>query len=66
MDDAGLPPQTEDECVEVGGSTLAAFISAGGGASVGQYGPLVHFGLTSEDINNISYSLMIKDATKKI
>ena len=28
--------------------------------------PLVHFGLTSEDINNISYSLMIKDATKKI
>jgi adenylosuccinate lyase len=28
--------------------------------------PLVHFGLTSEDINNISYSLMTKDATKKI
>ena len=28
------------------GSTLAAFISAGGGASVGQYGPLVHFGAT--------------------
>ena len=27
-------------------STLAAFISAGGGASVGQYGPLVHFGAT--------------------
>ena len=27
-------------------STLAAFISAGGGASVGQYGPLVHFGST--------------------
>ena len=26
------------------GSTLAAFVSAGGGASVGQYGPLVHFG----------------------
>ncbi|HCQ82082.1 MAG TPA: chloride channel protein [Rhodobiaceae bacterium] len=25
-------------------STLAAFISASGGASVGQYGPLVHFG----------------------
>jgi CIC family chloride channel protein len=28
------------------GSTLAAFMSAGGGASVGQYGPLVHFGAT--------------------
>ena len=27
-------------------STLAAFISAGGGASVCQYGPLVHFGST--------------------
>ena len=28
------------------GSTLAAFTSACGGASVGQYGPLVHFGAT--------------------
>ena len=28
------------------GSTIAAFISLGGGASVGQYGPLVHFGAT--------------------
>lgn len=28
------------------GSTLAAFVSACGGASVGQYGPLVHFGGT--------------------
>jgi len=28
------------------GSTVAAFISIGGGASVGQYGPLVHFGAT--------------------
>ena len=28
------------------GSTLASFICAGGGASVGQYGPLVHFGAT--------------------
>ena len=27
-------------------STFAAFISASGGASVGQYGPLVHFGAT--------------------
>ena len=27
-------------------STLAAFVSASGGASVGQYGPLVHFGAT--------------------
>lgn len=28
------------------GSTLAAFVSAAGGGSVGQYGPLVHFGAT--------------------
>ncbi len=28
------------------GSTLAAFTSAAGGGSVGQYGPLVHFGAT--------------------
>ncbi len=28
------------------GSTVAAFVSASGGASVGQYGPLVHFGAT--------------------
>ena len=28
------------------GSTLAALIAVGGGASVGQYGPLVHFGGT--------------------
>lgn len=37
--------------VRVGlGSTLAAFISASGGASVGQYGPLVHFGSTVSTI----------------
>ena len=28
--------------------------------------PLIHFGLTSEDINNIAYSLMTKGATKNI
>lgn len=28
------------------GSTFAAFVAASGGASVGQYGPLVHFGAT--------------------
>ena len=27
-------------------STIAAFFSASGGASIGQYGPLVHFGTT--------------------
>ncbi len=36
-------------------STLTAFISAGGGASVGQYGPLVHFGATiSTSLTNLS------------
>ena len=32
------------------GSTLAALINASGGASVGQYGPLVHFGATVSEI----------------
>lgn len=32
------------------GSTLAALINASGGASVGQYGPLVHFGATISEI----------------
>ncbi len=34
-------------------STLAAFVSAGGGASVGQYGPLVHFGATLGSYLNV-------------
>ena len=32
------------------GSTIAAFIAASGGGSVGQYGPLVHFGATVAEI----------------
>ena len=32
------------------GSTLAALVNASGGASVGQYGPLVHFGATVSEI----------------
>ena len=28
--------------------------------------PWIHFALTSEDVNNLSYSLMWKDATKKV
>jgi CIC family chloride channel protein len=37
--------------VRVGmGSTLAAFIAASGGGSVGQYGPLVHFGATMTEV----------------
>ncbi|RZO72353.1 MAG: chloride channel protein [OM182 bacterium] len=32
------------------GSTMAAFISASGGASVGQYGPLVHCGATFAEL----------------
>ena len=32
------------------GSTLAAFVAASGGGSVGQYGPLVHFGATMTEI----------------
>lgn len=40
---------SKDQIIDVKkglGSTLAAFICASGGASVGQYGPLVHFGAT--------------------
>ena len=49
--------------VKVGlGSTLAAFISAGGGASVGQYGPLVHFGATlSTLISKLTKTKISKD-----
>ncbi|MBO6775047.1 MAG: chloride channel protein [Marinibacterium sp.] len=37
--------------VRVGmGSTIAAFVVASGGGSVGQYGPLVHFGATMIEI----------------
>jgi adenylosuccinate lyase len=31
-----------------------------------QYIPWIHFGLTSEDINNMAYALMIKDAINQI
>lgn len=44
------------------GSTFAAFISASGGASVGQYGPLVHFGATMGSfIRQISGSKITTD-----
>ena len=44
------------------GSTIAAFISAGGGASVGQYGPLVHFGATlATIISKLSGKYIRKD-----
>ena len=32
------------------GSTLAAFVAASGGGSVGHYGPLVHFGATMTEV----------------
>ena len=35
------------------GSTLAALVNASGGASVGQYGPLVHFGATVSELSLI-------------
>ena len=51
--------------VRVGlGSTIAAFISAGGGASVGQYGPLVHFGATLATIISKSFSASFTNASK--
>ena len=44
------------------GSTLAALVNASGGASVGQYGPLVHFGATvSEIIVRISRVALDRD-----
>ena len=44
------------------GSTISAFISAGGGASVGQYGPLVHFGATlATIISKLSGKYIRKD-----
>ena len=47
--------------VKVGlGSTLAAFISASAGASVGQYGPLVHFGATLSTILTKLFKNIVK------
>ena len=44
------------------GSTIAAFISVGGGAAVGQYGPLVHFGASlGAFMRRISKSRMAND-----
>ena len=44
------------------GSTLAAFISASGGASVGQYGPLVHFGATmGSSIRRVTGGMLTTD-----
>ncbi|SVB85185.1 uncharacterized protein METZ01_LOCUS238039, partial [marine metagenome] len=34
--------------------------------SLKKYREFIHFGCTSEDINNIAYGLMIRDASKKI
>ena len=46
--------------VKVGiASTLAAFFSAAGGASVGQYGPLVHFGATLRALLKATLKLRI-------
>lgn len=43
-------------------STFAAFVSASGGASVGQYGPLVHLGGTIGNlINKLTPGLLSKD-----
>ena len=43
-------------------STFAAFVSASGGASVGQYGPLVHLGGTIGNvINKFTPKLLTKD-----
>jgi len=36
------------------------------GTSLEQKGEWVHFGLTSEDVNNISYALMLRDASKEV
>ena len=51
------------------GSTVGAFVSISGGASVGQYGPLVHFGATigtflrqiigkNQEVNNHVYQYL--------
>ena len=35
-------------------------------AGLGKFGSFVHFGCTSEDITNVSYALMIKNALKRV
>ncbi|MBT3705839.1 MAG: chloride channel protein [Proteobacteria bacterium] len=45
------------------GSTLVAMISVGGGASVGQYGPLVHFGGTVGAVISYIFKSKIPSST---
>ncbi|MCL2464290.1 MAG: adenylosuccinate lyase [Micrococcales bacterium] len=38
--------------------------AAPAGSALRHLGELVHFGLTSEDVNNLSYAIMVRDAVK--
>ena len=57
MDDAGLPPQTEDECVEVGGSTLAALLLEP------LHQPQAHSGLLFGVVRNAAPFLSLSDSS---
>ena len=68
--DSILAAHTDSSEVEVKkglASTLAAFTSAAGGGSVGQYGPLVHFGATVGSVlKKFSGVRFSADPTKQI
>jgi len=38
----------------------------GGGADIGNIGDFIHFGCTSEDINNLAYGLMLRNARDEV
>ncbi len=38
----------------------------GGGADIGNLGDFIHFGCTSEDINNLAYGLMLRNARDEV
>ena len=45
---------------------LATIVAAAGNADAEQLAELIHFCCTSEDINNLSYALMVKSATQDV
>lgn len=66
LDDAGKIKKIEEETRHDVKAMERAFRSMLSGTSLEDVTEMVHFGLTSEDVNNISYRLMLKRATENI
>lgn len=66
LDDAGKIKKIEEETRHDVKAMERAFRSMLSGTSLEGVTEMVHFGLTSEDVNNISYRLMLKRATENV